>query len=354
MLVAMTWTLLFAVTFVAVVSSALAAGLVLAFGTGRRSPTPGAESSEPMQELAAHREELRHQFDRVSDLVLGLSDRQATQHGEVSAALAESRRIASRLHDTTTSLREALANPKARGQWGERMADDVLRLAGFVEGINYRRQMTIPGGTVPDFTFMLPGDLFLNMDVKFPLDNYLRALDAATVAERRSADAAFVRDVRQRVKEIADRGYVQRGVTVDHVLLFVPNEAVYGFIHQHDPELADLALRQRVVLCSPFTLFAVLGVIRQAVEAHELTRASDDILVRLASFEDQWQRFSDQLDVVAKRFDLAHRGLEELTTTRRRQLDRELAHVDDLRSAHAAESGGPLSPRALNPVDRAG
>ena len=50
------------------------------------------------------------------------------------------------LTETTQSLREALSSTKARGQWGERMAEDVLRLAGFVEGVNYRKQHAIAGG----------------------------------------------------------------------------------------------------------------------------------------------------------------------------------------------------------------
>ncbi len=288
------------------------------------------QSAQPP--VAAVAPEMRHQLDRVADLVLGLSDRQATQHGEVSASLAETLRTTAGLADTTAHLREALASPKARGQWGERMADDVLRLAGFVDGINYRRQVTLPGGTIPDFTFLLPGELVLHMDVKFPLDNYLRASNAVSPADRESSEAAFLRDVRQRVKELAGRGYVQPGVTVDHVLLFIPNESVYGFVHQRDPGLADLALRQKVVLCSPFTLFAVLGVIRQSVEAHEVTRASDEIIELLAGFGDQWTRFSEQLDLVARRFDTVHRGLEDLAGPRRRQLERQLDRVDDLRA----------------------
>ena len=47
--------------------------------------------------------------------------------------------------------------PTARGQWGERMAEDVLRLAGFVENVNYVKQTQVEGGTGrPDFTFPLP------------------------------------------------------------------------------------------------------------------------------------------------------------------------------------------------------
>ena len=44
-------------------------------------------------------------------------------------------------------LRKILASPKPRGQWGERMADDVLRLAGLREHVNYRKQKAVEGGS---------------------------------------------------------------------------------------------------------------------------------------------------------------------------------------------------------------
>jgi len=326
----------------ALVGGAVVALVVRSQVAAAPAPAPAGDGAEL---LAQHRAEIRHQLDRVADLVLGLSDRQVAQHGELSATLAETRRVTAGLADSTAHLREALASPKARGQWGERMADDVLRLAGFVEGINYRRQVAIAGGTIPDVTFLLPGELVLHMDVKFPLDNYLRASAATSAGERSAADAAFVRDVRNRVKELAGRGYVQPGVTVDHVLLFIPNEAVYGAVHQLDPTLADVALRNKVVLCSPFTLFAVLGVIRQSVEAHDVSSASDEILECLAGFDHQWRRFSDQLDVVAKRLDSAQRGMEELTGPRRRQLQRELDQVDDLRRRRGLDEERPGGPK---------
>ncbi|MEO6627374.1 MAG: DNA recombination protein RmuC, partial [Aquihabitans sp.] len=307
--------------------------------------------------LAQHRSEMHHQLDRVTDLMNGLANRQALQHGEMAASLNQSMQATADLAHTTSHLRRALASPKTRGQWGERMAEDVLRHAGFTEGISFRRQVALPNGSIPDVTFLLPGDLLLHMDVKFPLDNYLRASEAETLSERNAAETAFLRDVRQRVKEISGRGYVEPGVTVDHVLLFIPNESVYSWVHEHDPQLADLALSRKVVLCSPFTLFAVLGVIRQSVEAHDIAKASDEILECLAGFDDQWRRFADQLDVVAKRFDTAHKGLEELTGTRRRMLERQLDRVERLRSDRGLSPGhddlSATSPR-LTPVERAG
>ena len=60
----------------------------------------------------------------------------------------------------------------------------------------------------------------LHMDVKFPVDNYLRHLEATTDHERDAAAKAFLRDVRNRVKELSGprlhrrRRHARRGAAV--------------------------------------------------------------------------------------------------------------------------------------------
>ncbi|HEX6425641.1 MAG TPA: DNA recombination protein RmuC [Acidimicrobiales bacterium] len=289
--------------------------------------------------VAQHMGDVRSELARVSDLVGALQRERAEQQGRVETRLTEVAAASARLAETTQSLRQALANPKARGQWGERMADDVLRAAGLVEGISYRKQSATAAGTVPDFTFLLPGGRVLHMDVKFPVDNYLRYLEAASDRERDRHAVAFVRDVRARVRELSGRVYIDPDGTLDEVLLFIPNEAVYAFVHEHDRDLVEVALRQKVVLCSPSTLFSVLAVIRQAVEQTRLQRTSDEILVCLASFEHQWGKFSDALDKVGRSLETVRRSWDDLAGTRRRQLERELDRVGELRTRR--EGGTP-------------
>ena len=293
-------------------------------------------------------EGLTTQLERLGDVVGRLQQEGAQQHGQLVAGLQAATASTTRLAETTGHLREALASPKARGQWGERMADDVLRLAGMVEGVTYKKQTAIAGGAIPDVTFLLPGERVLHMDVKFPIDNYLRHLEAGTDGERTAAAKAFLRDVRNRVKELSTRGYIDPDITLDEVLLFIPNESVWAFIHEQDPDLIDVALRQKVVLCSPVSLFAVLAVIRQAVEQTRLTRTSDEILRCLVGFGEQWAKFSDALDGVSKRFDLAQRALEEVAGPRRRQLERQLSRIDGLREERdlpeLSIEVGPLRP----------
>ncbi|HZM31208.1 MAG TPA: DNA recombination protein RmuC [Acidimicrobiales bacterium] len=304
--------------------------------------------------VEAHMGDVRAELARVAELVGTLQRERAEQHGRVETRLSEMAAVSARLADTTQSLRQALANPRARGQWGERMADDVLRAAGLVEGISYRKQSATAAGTIPDFTFLLPGGRLLHMDVKFPVDNYLRYLEAGDDRERDQHALSFVRDVRARVRELSGRVYIDPDSTVDEVLLFIPNEAVYAFVHQHDRELVEVALRQKVVLCSPSTLFSVLAVIRQAVEQTRLQRTSDEILACLAAFEQQWGKFADALDKVGRSLDSVRRSWDDLSGTRRRQLERQLDRVDELRArrgslpapAPGAANLGPPGPDA--------
>ena len=286
-----------------------------------------------------HMGDVRAELARVTQLVATLQRERAEQHGRVESRLNEVATVSARLADTTQSLREALANPRARGQWGERMADDVLRAAGLVEGISYRKQSATTAGTIPDFTFLLPGGRVLHMDVKFPVDNYLRYLEAGTDHERDRHAVAFVRDVRARVRELSGRVYIDPDETLDEVLLFIPNEAVYAFVHERDRDLIEVALGQKVVLCSPSTLFSVLAVIRQAVEQTRLQRTSDEILACLAAFEQQWAKFSDALDKVGRSLDTVRRSWDDLAGTRRRQLERQLDRVGELRSRREGHGG---------------
>jgi DNA recombination protein RmuC len=267
----------------------------------------------------------------LRQLLQNLSEDRVRQHGELSQALVDAAERHQALALTTQGLRDALSSTKARGQWGERTAYDLLGKFGFVEGVNFQKQTGIAGGGIPDVTFFLPERQLLHMDVKFPADNYLRSLEAPTETERDRLVAAFLRDVRDRVKELAARRYDEADNTVDFVLLFIPLESLYGFIHENDTSLIDFALGQKVILCSPSTLFGVLAVVRQAVDRFMAEQTSDQILACLTSFTGEWGKFVEQMDKVEKQLKTVSGSFESLTSTRKNQLDRELRRIDDLR-----------------------
>ncbi len=97
---------------------------------------------------------VKTELDKVQQLMVGLEKDRATKYGELDSSLKSHQAQVQSLLQTANSLREALASTKARGQWGERMAEDVLRLAGFIENVNYYKQKTMnEGRSRPDFSF---------------------------------------------------------------------------------------------------------------------------------------------------------------------------------------------------------
>jgi DNA recombination protein RmuC len=277
--------------------------------------------------------QMKAELEKVQAEMKEQRTQRETQHGELKAGIRGAVEQTARLQETTSQLNAALSSTQVRGQWGERMAEDVLRLAGFVEGINYLKQQTLEGaGTRPDFTFLLPQGQRVHMDVKFPLDHYLKYVNAEADTDRETHKAQFLRDVRAMVKQVTGREYINpEGNTLDYVIIFIPNEQVYAFIYAQDHDLMEDALRQHVILCSPVTLFAVLAVIRQALDNFRLETTASEMLSLLGTFNKQWKMFSESMDKMGRRLDESQKEYQQLVTRRRTALERPLRQIDELR-----------------------
>ncbi len=288
-------------------------------------------------------ESISGELQRVKQSVVDFDAKSGQKFSEVTANLRNAAAQTKELQETTFKLQSALGNSRARGAWGERMAEDVLRLAGFAEGINYLKQHTQEtDASRPDYTFLLPQDLKLNMDVKFPWDNYRLYLAAETETAREDYKQWFLKDVRGRIKEVTTRSYINpREKTLDYVLVFVPNEQVYCFINEHDHDVIDFALKNRVVLCSPFTLYAILAVIRQAVDSFNLSRTAASIRNYLAEFEKQWGEFKKCMEATGRHIEKAQEEFQRLTETRTDKLEGILGRITEMRLTQGAEEPAP-------------
>lgn len=319
------------------VIAALVLGLVvgvLIIGLwGHRSKTPPDLSSDLARAADVMTDGLHH----VHDQVQMMRREWAESDGRLSSDLRHTMAITRELAQTTDALRGALASPKSRGQWGERMADDVLRLAGFVEGINYEREVTLSGGGRPDFTFSLPQNRCVHMDVKFPVDNYLRWLEASE-SDQPGYAKAFSKDVRTRVTELGDRGYIDAATTVDYILLFIPNESVYGFVHEHDSDFVDFALARKIVPVSPTSLFAVLAVMRAAVDNYRLSKAGDAVLAAVGGLRAEWEKVDASIQRMDRALGTARLALDELSGPRSRKFDSQLCRLEELGTSELEET----------------
>jgi DNA recombination protein RmuC len=295
-------------------------------------------------------EGIKAEMSRVERVMVDFDGRRAKESGEINAKLQTTAEQTNKLQEVTNKLELALANSRERGQWGERMAEDILRLVGLMENVNYTKQKTQEGrGTRPDFTFMLPQNMKVNMDVKFPWENYRNFLNTELASDKESYKQKFIADTRQKIKEVKSRDYInQEEGTVDYAILFIPNEQVFCFLNECDPSILDDALRERVILSSPITLFAILCVIRQAVHNFNLEQTSDHILSLFGTFFRQWGEFQKAMDKMGERIKQADQEFERLSSTRTRALERPLREIENLRRQRGIpESGLVDDQRAL-------
>jgi DNA recombination protein RmuC len=208
------------------------------------------ERLDQQRSYAAYAAELGQATDSLRLLFTQEIGNRSQAFGHISQQLHITETHSQELLRVTTALNHALAHPVVRGQWGERMVEDVLRPVGFQEGINYIKQATTAEGNGrPDYTFLLPRGLQVNLDAKFPLDNYLAYCRADSERAQQDYRKRFLQDVRRRLKEVAGKDYIDPAAnTVDFALLFIPNEQVYSFVNVSDATLFDDALQGRVVL----------------------------------------------------------------------------------------------------------
>ena len=242
---------------------------------------------------------VRSQLEQVGARVESLEKQRAEQH----AALAEQlRATALREQDlarSTASLEGALRSRSARGMWGEVELARVLEASGMMRHVDFSEQRTIgalvqrrgglgaatdsgsgaAGRSRPDVVVHLPGDGYLAVDAKAPMDSYLAATAVQCSGpqdEERRSDllAAHAKALRGHVDQLAARRYDRAlGDSPELVVLFVPAEAVLSAALEADPALLEHALGRGVALTSPVSLLTLL---RTCATAWARTAVNDD------------------------------------------------------------------------------
>lgn len=273
---------------------------------------------------------LTDQLEKYQQLLKNIEEDRNRKYGNLEAELKNTSGATLRLQESTNRLNNILGNVKLRGQWGERMAEDIIQYAGLIENVNYTKQQINAALTKPDFTFLLPDGNKINMDVKFPLDNYLLMANAEIDSQRELHEKDFMRNVKERIKELQNRDYINPAEkTLDFVLLFIPNEQVFAVIQEKMPDVMDVALKQKVVLCSPFTLYAMLSVIRQAHANFRYEKDLNEIISLIEQFSKLYAAFKVRFEDMGQAINKINEQYQDILDKNFKQLDTKIKHIDD-------------------------
>jgi len=257
---------------------------------------------ETKKEIAKTIQELESELDR-------LRQNNTEKFGNINNSVE-------RLSEQAAALTKVLSSAQGRGNWGERMLEDILSNSGFKRGINYDVQETLDEGGRPDYSFYLPPNRVVYLDSKFPLENYLKFCDAKEDASRKIHRDAFLKNVEERVKELEKRDYAKQGdrEALDSVLLFIPNDGVVAFIQENKPSLIDDAAKKKVVFCSPLTLYMFLSMMHQAAASFYMEQNANQVLRLLGRFDKAWDAYVKYVKWLGGNFNLLQERIMSITT----------------------------------------
>lgn len=206
------------------------------------------------------------------------------------------------LQDTTTSLRNALKSPTARGSWGENQLRNVIRIAGMENYCDFTEQFTgneNERNQRPDAVINLPSGGRIAVDSKAPLNAYLRMQESTDVATQDSELKQHARDMRAHAKALADKKYWDQfgHNTPDFVVMFVPGEGFVADAMKADTTLLADALQGRVLIASPVNLIALLLTIAKGWQSHKLNEQAE-VVAKLGG--ELYERVGNVLEEVLK------------------------------------------------------
>jgi len=231
-------------------------------------------------------------------------------HGQIEALRAgqeEVRREAQRLGNSLTNA------PKARGRWGERALQNVLEQCGLSEHTDFDLEPsrdTDDGRLRPDAIVRVPGNKQLVIDAKVSLNAYQAAFEATDDNARKLHLDQHARSMRNHVQTLGAKSYQsQFAEAPDYVVMFVPGEHFVAAALEHDPELWDVAFRNRVLLATPTNLVAIARTVAMvwkqdqlAREAIEIGAAGKELYDRLATAAEHLKGVGSGLDRAVRKY----------------------------------------------------
>ena len=291
----------------------------------------GAESSKSRIDLENKRAEIERLVKQIQeDLKESKKELEVSEKDRISSfsalknSLDEYKKITEQLSVSTENLKKVLSNNQMRGQFGEQVADDLLKMAGFVVGQTYTRQES-ENGARPDFTVYLPDKTKINVDAKFPYASLQRMTETDDVDAKKRYMKQFESDIKEKIKQVTTREYISvEDGTVDFVILFIPNEMIFSFIYDKMPQIWEDAMSRKVILAGPFSFTAILRMVKQAYENFRVQENIFKIVGYIQAVEKEFDKFNEEFDKVGDRIEQLQKQYSEVSTTRVNQMRRKM------------------------------
>ena len=271
---------------------------------------------------------------------LGESFRQVSDRLEmVHKGLGEMQSLATGVGD----LKRVLTNVKSRGTWGEvqlgTLLEQILTPEQYAANVSPK-----DNNDKVEFAIRLPGQgadkeetVWLPIDAKFPVEDYIRLLDAQDKVDVEGAAAAG-RELERSIKTCAaaiSTKYLYPPRTTDFAIMFLPTEGLFAEVIRRTGLMEAIQREQRVVVAGPTTLWSIVNSLQMGFRTLAIQKRSSEVWNLLAAVKTEWSKYGEVLDAVQKKLHQASDSIEK-AKVRTRVVGRKLRDVQELPPEAAA------------------
>jgi len=257
------------------------------------------------------------------------------------------------LSTRTTALSTALTTSgQARGNWGEVKLRRLFEMAGLSEHVDYKEQVTLEGGLRPDVVVTLPENAVIPVDSKAIGEKYLEAVELDPGSLQDDLLVKHARAMKTRINDLSAKAYHESiEGDFDHVVMFVPSEAMAAAAFSVDPDLMEYAMSKSVLITTPVTMLGLLRTVALYWQQHALAEGAKEIYdvsrefyKRVTTMLDHFNKVGAHLTKAAKAYNDTVSSYEGRVLPQGRRLD-ELKVSDTLQTSLPAPSEVDHLPR---------
>jgi len=297
---------------VLVVAAALALlAAVVGYLVGQRRREPAAPLDLALRPVG---ESLDRLLARVEDLD---AQRSAAQEGLRSTMVEQLRQVqttSASMAREVTNLQHALGRNPVRGVWGEASLRRIVEECGLMEHVHFVEQdhrRTEDGAVRPDMTIDLGEGLVVVVDAKVPMEKFLEAAAAEDPLARQEALRAHTQAVVKHIQALGSKAYWQSVGSCEFVVAYLPTESLLSEALSLDPALLTTALGKRVVVATPFSMYALLRTIEIGWRQNAMAENAEQIAALGSELHQRLVKMADHLGKVGKALNSASESYNE-------------------------------------------
>ena len=234
----------------------------------------------------------------------------------VYTSLGEMKELSQGVTTNVTSLNRVLTNVKARGTWAEVQLENILDQT--IPGLYVKNYSPNDNAERVEFAVRFPdsdnkgNDIYLPIDSKFPMEDYIRVCEAADKADAEGLQAsrkALEDRVLREAKDITK--YIVVPKTTPFAVLYLATEGLYAEIISSKSGIAEKLQSQNVMIAGPSTITALLNSFAMGFKAMAINEKADEVRKLLAVAKGQYETFGTVLEKAKKKIDEAGKTLDE-------------------------------------------